>query len=167
VSGRIEEGPKEQGGKTQEEQHSDNNSSAESLEKTGKELGAVVSPPVQASAGASALKATVVSLARREESGLRVTIAFNNTSALPMSLVLDEESCVLSGGGQSYGPLASDLPAANGGYRIILPPGASARHALDFPTPKLGTKKLVLSLASTDGERIRTENATQSLEETP
>lgn len=124
-------------------------------------------PAPTASSDVSLLRANVVSLAKREEGGLRVTLSFSNTSSSPLSVIVSEEGTMLSGEGQRYGPLDSDLPSVESGFRLTLSAGASARHTLDFQAPKLGSKKFVLSLATIDGQRIRVDAATQTLAETP
>ncbi|HYN22025.1 MAG TPA: CHAT domain-containing protein, partial [Thermoanaerobaculia bacterium] len=100
-----------------------------------------------ATADLTSLSAQVISIARREEDGLRVTVSFRNAAALPLSAVLDAESSVLSDDqGQRYSVLDFDLPVADSNPRLDLAAGATSRHTFDFPAPKLGSKEFVLTL---------------------
>ena len=133
-----------------------------------------VKPPVHETetpapvADLSRLSAQMLSIARRDEGGLRVTVSFKNTGEQPLSAVLDAESSVLTDTqGQRYLILDSDLPAAGSNPRLDLAAGASGSHTFDFPMPKLGSKQFYLALATPEGHRIRVSGSPVTLTGSP
>jgi hypothetical protein len=116
----------------------------------------------------SRLSAQVLTIVRREEGGLRVTVAFKNAGDQPLSAVLDAESSILSDNqGQSYSVLDSDLPSSGANPRLDLAAGASAPHTFDFQAPKVGSQQFHLALATPDGRRIKVTGPPVTLEGSP
>jgi CHAT domain len=114
-----------------------------------------------AAADLSSLSAQLVSITRREEGGLRVTVSFRNADSRPLSAGLDAEGSVLSDEqGKTYSILGSNP-------RLDLAPGAASRVTFDFPEPKLGSKKFHLALLAEDGRRIRLAGSPMTLEGSP
>jgi CHAT domain-containing protein len=116
----------------------------------------------------SSLSAQVLSIARRGEGGLRVTVSFKNAAGLPLSVVLDAEGSVLTddqGGRPAI--LYSNLPYTGSNPRLDLAPGASSRHTFDFPMPKLGSKQFYLALLTQDGRRVNVSGNPLTLEGSP
>jgi CHAT domain len=109
----------------------------------------------------SSLSARVISIERRDE-GLRVTVKFENSSALPLSLVLDKESSVLTDDkGGSNEIQGSDLPGSS--PRLSLAGGVSSLHTFDFPLPQLSSKKFYLFLSAQDGARLNVKGSPVTL----
>ena len=130
--------------------------------------GSATAKPIAATADLSSLSAQVVSIVRRDEGGLRVTVSFKNAGALPLSAVLDAESCVLSDNqGRQYSILDSDLPSSGSDPQLELAAGASSRHTFDFPAPKLGSKQFYLALAAQGGRRLKVSGSPITLEGSP
>jgi hypothetical protein len=95
-------------------------------------------------------------------------VTFQNQAAMPLSVVLDGESSVLSDEqGQRYGILESSLAPSDSNWRVELAAGASSRHTLDFQAPKLNSTKFLLALRSQDGGRVRVTGAPLTLEGPP
>jgi hypothetical protein len=115
---------------------------------------AEVEKPIAATASLSSLSAQVLSISRRAEGGLRVTVSFRNTADLPVSAVLDAESSLLSDEqGQRYSILDSDLPGSS--PHLELAAGATSRQTFDFQAPKLGSKHFYLALLTQDGRPLK------------
>jgi len=130
--------------------------------------GSVTAEPIAAAADLANLSAQVVSIVRRDEGGLRVTVSFKNGGALPLSTDLDAEGSVLSDNqGQRYSVLDFDLPSSGSNPRLELAAGASSRHTFDFPAPKLGSKQFYLALAAQGGRRLRVSGSPITLEGSP
>jgi hypothetical protein len=102
----------------------------------------------------SRLSAQVLSITRRDGDGLTLAVKFKNAGDLPLSVILDAESSILSDDqGQRYSILRSDLPGSN--PQLDLAAGASSSHSFDFQAPKVGSKHFYLALATQDGRRIK------------
>jgi hypothetical protein len=121
-------------------------------------------PPVPApapSADLSKLSAQVVSISRRDEGGLRVTVSFKNNAGLPMSVALDPANSDLSDEhGNPYTILDSDTGSDP---HFQLAAGESSQHTFDFQAPKLGSQRFTLALLSQDGHRIKVGGASVPL----
>jgi hypothetical protein len=122
----------------------------------------VAPPPITTTAPApsadlSKLSAQVVSISRRDEGGLRVTVSFKSSAGFPMSVTLDRDGSVLSDEqGNPYTIMASDTGFAP---HFQLAAGESSQHTFDFQAPKFGTKQATLFLLSQDGQRIKVADA--------
>lgn len=115
---------------------------------------AEVEKPIAVTASLSSLSAQVVSISRRAEGGLRVTVSFRNTGDLPLSALLDAEGSLLTDNqGQRYSILGSDLPGSN--PHLELAAGASSSHTFDFQVPKVGSKQFYLALLTQDGHPLK------------
>jgi hypothetical protein len=113
------------------------------------------------SADLSKLAVQVVSISRRDEGGLRVTVSFKDTAGVPMSVALDPENSVLSDEhGNPYTILDSDTGSDP---NFHLAAGESSQHTFDFQAPKLGSQQFTLSLLAKDGSRIKVAGASVRL----
>jgi hypothetical protein len=118
-------------------------------------------PAPAASADLSSLSATAVSISRRDEGGLLVTVSFKNNSDRPLAVALDPEGSVLSDEqGPQYSILDSD---AGSDPHFQLAGGGTSQHTFNFQAPKLGSKRFNLSLLSQDGHRIKVSGASLHL----
>ena len=124
--------------------------------------------PAPPAADLSSLSAKAVSIASRDEGGVRVAVTFHNGAGLPLSVILDAEGTELTADlGQRNSVLHSDLPLSGTNPRLDLPAGASATVHFDFPTFKLGSKQFYLALATEDGRRIRVAGSPLTLDGPP
>jgi hypothetical protein len=122
-----------------------------------------IKPPAPApapSADLSSLSATAMSIIRREEGGLRVTVSFTNNSDRPLAVTLDSDGSLSDEQGMRYSILESDTGSD---LRFQLAGGATAQHTFDFQAPKLGSQQFNLSLLSQDGHRIKVAKASLRL----
>lgn len=127
-----------------------------------------VKDTLAATADLSSLSAQMLSIERREEGGLRVTVSFKNAGNLPLSAVLDGESSVLSDDqGQRYSILDSDLPYSDANPRVDLAAGATSRHTFNFPAPKLGSRQFYFNLLTDGGRRLKVVGSPITLEGSP
>jgi hypothetical protein len=116
----------------------------------------------------SRLSAELVSIMRRGEDGLQVTVKFKNTGDQALSAILDHESSALTGTqGPSSEILGSDLPSAGENLRLDLAAGVTRSYYFDFPKPKLGSKKFYLTLATPDGHPIKVSGSPVTLPDAP
>ncbi len=116
----------------------------------------------------STLSGQMISIARRDEGGLRATVSFKNAGGLPLAVIIDAESSSLSDNqGQRYSILESDLPRSGDNLRLDLAAGASSRRTFDFQVPKLGSTQFYLALTAEGGRPIRISGASMTLEGPP
>jgi hypothetical protein len=112
-------------------------------------------PPPAPAADISDLAAHADSI-ERLEGGMRVTVTFTNRADLPLSTVLDGEGSTLNDDqGLPYLIQDSSLTPSGFNWRIGLAPRASSRHTLDFPVPKLNSRRFLLNLQSQEGYRVK------------
>ncbi len=127
-----------------------------------------VAETMAAAADLSKLSAEVVSLDRREEGGLRLTVRFRNAGERPLGAILDAETPALSDNlGGRYSILESDLPWEGAHLRLDLAAGAAAVHTFDFPVTKLGSNKFYLALQGEDGSRVKVTGSPITFEGPP
>ena len=128
----------------------------------------VAEPPSPApTANLSSLSAQLVSLVRREEGGLQVTVRFKNNSDRPMSVSLDTQQSILSNDqGRSGSIVGSSLPG-DANLHLKLAAGASSSPTFDFPAPKLNSRVFTLALSTADGQNIKVTDRTKTLEDPP
>lgn len=116
-------------------------------------------PVVPTTADLSSLSAHADSI-ERWEGGLRVGVTFTNQAALPLSAVLDGESSMLNDDqGLPYMVQDSSLKPSGSHWRLDLAASGSSRATFDFPVPKLGSRKFLLTLRSQDGGRVKVTGA--------
>ncbi len=121
-----------------------------------------------ATADLSGLTVQLVAIERREEGGLRLTLGCKNAADHPLAAILDTEDSVLTDDqGQRYSILDSDLPSSGSSPRLALAAGASSSHTLDFPAPKLGSRRFYLALLAEGGRRIRVAGSPVALAASP
>jgi len=121
--------------------------------------------PLHASADISSLLGQVLSITRRDNDGLRVTVSFKNTGNHPLSAVLDEEGSILTDNlGERYLIMESDLPSTGSGRRVELAAGDTSRHYFDFQAPRLGSHKFLLVLEAQGGRLLKVAGSSMTLE---
>ena len=121
----------------------------------------------EAEADFSSLSAEVLSIARREGGGLRATVRFRNSAALPLSAVIDQETSSLSSQGRPYSIMDSSLPVLGSNWRLDLPASSTTVRTFDFGEPTLNSNEFLLTLKDLDGRRVKMSGSSVTLEGSP
>lgn len=127
-----------------------------------------VTEAITSTADLSSLSAELLSIVRKDEGGLHVTVRFTNAASLPLSAILDGESSLLSPDKGAPAPiLDSNLPASGSNWRLDLAADHSATHSFDFPAPILGSKDFRLTIQTENGDRVKMIGSSKTVEGSP
>lgn len=126
---------------------------------------APVSPSPAAPADVSKLSAQVISLVRRDDGGLRLTVSFANGGDRSLAVALDLDGSTLGDDqGKRYMATDSDLLASGGSLQLAA--GASVTHTFDFPAPKLGSRTFYFNPVA-QGRRLHVGGSPITLQGSP
>jgi hypothetical protein len=131
-------------------------------------IGGTSPQAVEAPAGdLSSISAQALSIARTD-GGLQVTVRFTNTGGGQSVRLSMERSILLdNNNGLRYSVVDSDLPVSEPDLQLDLPAVSSSFHTFDFQAPKVGAKKLDLTLLTPDGQRIKVSGSSLTLPDSP